>query len=505
MLSILLFGRNDDHGYNYHKRLAISLNCLAELLSDNDDEIIFVDYNSSDELPTIVEAIQDTLTDKTKSLIKIFRVRPHHHARFKTHLSILEPVARNIALRRSNPNNKWVLSTNVDMIFVPQEKASLSEIAASLEDGYYCLPRFELPENLWELALKRLDPAWNISFLRENSSKLHLNTCVRKEGFLLFDNPGDFQLMPRKDIIEMGGFDEAMLKGWHVDSNLAKRMSLLGKKCGSLEKVLKGYHCNHTHKESVLHNKNRTSNDLNRFVNNNAINPIANGPDWGLVNEKIEEITFGCEQHLSGIAETLKSFPVRDYEVLHDLNLYNRWTYSTPRIFTYLADHLSNAPKSTNVVYIGHNSKLVKMLESYLEANQFTGKLFLEQQEASLYIFDFGFDEDSIGQKRDLKKVMKSFLKLMANKKKIDRAAKFIGININYTDFHVIFLKHLSMRLSSYITGSAYGYLPSGKNKGDSLKKKFVLNLRYFLIRYLFKYSDRVRSLVLRTKLSKIL
>lgn len=153
MLSVILYGRNDDHGYNYHKRLAISINCIAEMLSHPNDEIIYSDYNSPDDFPTCLEAIEDTLTKKAKSLIKIIRIRPSIHSRYekKTKLQVLEPIARNAAVRRSSPANKWILSTNSDMIFVPKEGTeTLSTLVSTLEDGFYSLPRFELPEQLWK-------------------------------------------------------------------------------------------------------------------------------------------------------------------------------------------------------------------------------------------------------------------------------------------------------------------------------------------------------------------
>lgn len=514
MLSIILYGRNDDHGYNYHKRLAISLNCLAELLTDPSDEIIFVDYNTSNELPTIIEAIQDTLTDKTRKLLRVFRVRGHHHAQFNTKLSVLESVARNVAIRRSNRENKWILSTNGDMVFVPCDTQSLTDTVAALEGGYYSLPRFELPENLWELSLKRLDPSWNISFLREQAPKFHLDTVVRKDGFIKYDNPGDFQLMLRKDIIEMRGFDEAMVKGWNVDSNLAKRMFLQGKMGCSIESLLKGYHCNHTHKESILHSAHRTQNSWSQFVAGPDIAVVANGSNWGLINEEIEEVFLNSSRHLDGIAGVLKEFPPLNYEILDEYSRYNQLTYSTPRIFTYLLDHLRNAPKEIDVAYIGHNEELVKMIESYLQTNHFSGKVLRSSPEnASLIIFDFGFDtKSSVGQKSgrgELKIIMKSFFNLMAKKNKVDPSSKIIGININYSDFNVIFSKHLSMRLNSCITGIGYGYFPAKKRRGKAiptaaaLKKEIIFNLRYWLVRYFFNYTDRVRALALRFKLLK--
>ena len=36
MISVVVYGRNDTHGYNHHRRVALSLNCLAEVLTDPD-------------------------------------------------------------------------------------------------------------------------------------------------------------------------------------------------------------------------------------------------------------------------------------------------------------------------------------------------------------------------------------------------------------------------------------------------------------------------------------
>src|ERR1017187_3602155 len=116
MISAILYGRNDAHGYNLHKRAAISLNCIAEMLSALDDEILFIDYNTPNDLPTFIEAIYDTLTPRAKSLLRVFRVRPELHARMveRTHLFALEPHSRNIGIRRSNPQNRDRKSTRLN-------------------------------------------------------------------------------------------------------------------------------------------------------------------------------------------------------------------------------------------------------------------------------------------------------------------------------------------------------------------------------------------------------
>ena len=247
MISLILYGRNDAHGYNLHRRAALSLNCLAEVLADPDDELVFVDYNTPDELPTFVEAIADTLTGAASIAFESSESRRRvHHRRYGslTHLPVLEPVARNTAVRRTNPANRWLLSTNTDMVLVPPPDESLSDLCADLPDALYGLPRFELPEWLWE-NLPRTKPEQSIAELRHLGPRLRLDEHTLSYEDIRFDAPGDFQLCLREDVFAIHGFDERMLLGWHVDSNLAKRLTLHR---GSIETIdrLAGYHCNHS-------------------------------------------------------------------------------------------------------------------------------------------------------------------------------------------------------------------------------------------------------------------
>ena len=84
-------------------------------------------------------------------------------------------------------------STNTDMIFVPRDVRSLSQIASDLKGGFYHLPRFEIPEFLWE-TLDRTDPDSVIAQVAEWGWSLHLNEVVTGLPFNRFDGPGDFQL-----------------------------------------------------------------------------------------------------------------------------------------------------------------------------------------------------------------------------------------------------------------------------------------------------------------------
>jgi len=256
MISVILYGRNDSHGYNLHKRAAISFNCIAEMLSDADDEIIFVDYNTPNDLPTFVEAIYDTLTTAARKRLRVFRVRPELHARMveRTHLSALEPHSRNIAIRRSNPRNRWILSTNTDMIFLPRSgSGSLADAVGDLPDGQYIVPRYELPEPLWE-SFPRADPEAVMRACEELGPKLHLHEIAIRFPYMRFDSPGDFQLAPRQALFDIHGFDERMIHGWHADSNMCKRLYLFyGERTESLAHRIKAYHCDHTRVATLAH------------------------------------------------------------------------------------------------------------------------------------------------------------------------------------------------------------------------------------------------------------
>lgn len=536
MLSIILYGRNDNHGTNYHKRLALSLNCLAELLTAPDDEIVFADYNTPDEAPSLLEAIQDTLTEKAKYFIRIVRIRPSQLQTLqkKTHLPLLEPVARNVAIRNTNPANKWILSTNSDMIFVPfQTDETLTSIVSELREGFYLLPRFELPETFWEQSLDRLSPRENLTFLKTQYKKLHLNIITRRDGFLKFDNPGDFQLMLREDIFQIGGFDENMVKGWHVDSNLCKRISLFHNKIDSLENKLAAFHCNHTRNESILHSKGHTENNWGEFVANIST-PFLQKQDWGLANECIEEIRLkkGPNQvHFEAVSSALSGIEETNYSFTLNAHLYNGLVCSSARILSYLADHFYHLPKLSNIAYFGYNTRLLHLLTSYLERVSFKGKIHylkdwihsdhplhepillndVEKAIPEVFIFDFGIDEDAqegtyaMGRIK-MKKVMDAFIKMMKFKENIKSHVKFIGINALRTDFYAIFEKHLSLRKNTYATGLIYGTIPRKNNpfsiSNSHLKKNLKTNVYYFIVKYLYPYTNGILKFLSKKKIS---
>jgi hypothetical protein len=367
VISVIVYGRNDAHGYNLHRRAALSLNCLAEVLTHDDDEIVFVDYNTPDELPTFVEALADTLTDRCLGLLRVLRVPASLHDQRlagRTHLPVVEPLARNAGVRRATRSNRWLLSTNTDMILVPHSEQSLSEICNDLHDGFYGLPRFELPEWLWE-RLPRTDPRRAISEVARLGPSLRLDEPTVSIELIRFDAPGDFQLMLRKDFLAIDGFDEEMILGFHVDSNLSTRMLLHRGSIESLGESLSGYHCNHNRERTVYHRAGKVANDPERFVFevDQPRLPLQRRT-WGLAGASLEEVAV-TKRLGSEFADALLAAisPNAGPRVPSDAALVPfELTYDSAHVLPFIADSLAVSLPEATIAYIGANPVLEEML-----------------------------------------------------------------------------------------------------------------------------------------------
>ena len=408
MISVIVYGRNDAHGYNLHRRAALSLNCIAEVLTDPDDEIVFVDYNTPDELPTFVEALADTLTDRCLDLLRVFRVPAAIHAqRFaeRTHLPAIEPIARNAGVRRANPSNRWLLSTNTDMIFLPQSDQSLSAICGELADGFYGLPRYELPEWLWE-RLPRSEPGRAMAEIGRLGPGLRLDEPTVSNEWIRFDAPGDFQLILRDDFLTIDGLDEEMLLGYHVDSNLSRRMLFQRGSIESLGERLAGYHCNHNREPTVYHGRAVVGNDLERFVV--AVEQPglpSQRESWGLADVALEEVALGERSGPQLASALVAAIPKRagPRTPSDAARVPFELTYDSGHVLPFIADSLAVSPHEAVTGYMGANPVLEQMLATVLERLAFSGPLAVAKLDdlssvdelfriADVFVVDLGLD-----------------------------------------------------------------------------------------------------------------
>lgn len=372
MISVSMLGRNDSHGYNMHKRIAICLNSIAHLMEDPDDEILFVDCNTRNDLPTVLESIADTLTEKTKEHLRIFRLRPVLFKKYSlgSKLPISESLSKNIAIRRSNEKNKWFLTTTSDIVVLPRDgKQSLSRLSESLQNGFYGLPRFGIPEVLWG-TLSRNQPEDILSSIRQWGNKFHLNNAVKMDRpEILYDAPGDFQLCLREQLFEIYGFDERMIHCWHQDSNLGKRLYLLNGETRSLLDHAYCYHCDHTWEVDYLHrgiHDRLVVNDENLFVFD-LKTPLAlhQADSWGLIHEDIEEIRLDAKSRHAVFCQIEMVMPddtTNGYseEYLSGISYNSSLFYKTDIVLPFIMNTLEYI-KHLKVLYVGDHSEMVQV------------------------------------------------------------------------------------------------------------------------------------------------
>jgi hypothetical protein len=293
MITFLTVGRNDGYGVNLSKRTALSLNFFASLCEDEDDEVLYVDCNSPEDDCTLTEAIADTLTPEARTRLRTFRVRgePMRRAIGETPLLFSDELARNVGIRRSNPNNRWLLSTNCDLLVQPVGGLRLSDLLKSLEPRFYVCPRVGAPPSQWQL-LDRMDMGQVADFCDETIIRGARYPREREEPWLRFGSVGDFQLAPREQWFAIGGCEEAMKLWGHSDANNSLRLALLngGGRTPDLGDVLRVIHLDHNLEPAPDAPAPPPKNDWKKWIEEVTEACATNSEHWGLPDEDIPVI-----------------------------------------------------------------------------------------------------------------------------------------------------------------------------------------------------------------------
>ena len=399
MLSVVVVGRNDNHGYNLGKRVANSLNSISMRLSDG-DELIFVDWNTPRPFPPMPVSIIDDLTPETLKYLRILVVSPklHELVKGKSTKQILEPIARNVGIRRAKISNEWILSTNTDMLFVGEKSIKFRNIIEKLDKRMWQSFRYEIPEYMWERFDKR-DPVKTNSEILELAHqwpirlKLSTHPTSREDSELLFaDAVGDFQLAPAEMWRLIQGFPEEMLMGWHVDSRAAVQMirkSGKESKCISQEHGLETFHQNHLRSLTHFH--------LSSSINTLDLieKPYENDLHWGMKDFDIP--TFDLNSKLAAVGPVFLS-KIQGIEELNVQQLNRDAGYTVERSITFLMDELTTLGYGERVGVLSANENLVDILcktgtrlgftVQGLNSSEIIGRAL----EFDLVIIDFGID-----------------------------------------------------------------------------------------------------------------
>ena len=293
MITFLVIGRNDNYGINLHKRTAISLNYFASLCADEDDEIVYVDCNTPPNDQTLVESIADTLTPTARQRLRVFRVTGDQMraAIGETPLPFSDELSRNVGIRRSNPRNEWLLSTNCDILLHPLGERSFQQVLVGLPRRFHVCQRVAIPAAQWQM-LDRMNVEQVQEFCDAALKQGIRLPSEKEQEWLRFTAVGDFQLAPREQWFEIGGCEEAMKLWGHSDVNNSKRLSILnrGGRTPDLGADFRVIHLDHNPSISVSHEKVLLHNDWKKWVEDVTGFRSHNRDEWGLAQESLQEI-----------------------------------------------------------------------------------------------------------------------------------------------------------------------------------------------------------------------
>ena len=268
--SVILTSRNDNYGGNLHKRTTMALKSLIE----NHDEVIFVDWktvNSEGVISNIKHDLPQTGKLKYIQVPKEFLKEKYPHIADYT---IIESIGRNIGIRRAT--NEYIISTNIDIVTTPLDDSILNE------NTFYTVPRRDVDES-FHLSFNDYQSLYNSLWENRDGYRTKERFETDDDKWSLINCCGDYQIGHKNVWNQMKGFEESVLFGCGIDTNVMKKASFY-----SDIKVLDHYvfHLNHgkggnrDEDESVppMSNQKEIIRDFTQTTNSE---------NWGMYNEDL--------------------------------------------------------------------------------------------------------------------------------------------------------------------------------------------------------------------------
>jgi hypothetical protein len=252
---------------------------------------------------------------------------------------------------------------------------SLSALAAVLPPGFYAAPRFELPESMWE-AFNRLDPGAVIHDVGRSGWEMHLNEVVGHDDLILYTNPGDFQLVAREDLFAVDGFNEEMLLGWHIDTNLFRRISLLhgGVPPGDLVDRVLAYHRGHLRQLTSSHRRDAPTDDYTPRAGRRSPTSPHNEPpgDWLAPTSRRFPSSAHAHTYLDVLQKTSGS--EGEQRLLKAATFFD---YDEQHVLPFLLNEFVNAPRSLAVAWFGREPGMLRRFLIGWRQMGFTGPVLV--------------------------------------------------------------------------------------------------------------------------------
>jgi hypothetical protein len=268
--SVVLSSKNDNYGGNLYKRTTMSLISLIE----NHDEVVFVDWKT-ERGEGVISNIKHNLphTGKLKYIQvpkELLKEKYPHYYKY----NMIESISRNVGIRRTS--NDFIVSTNIDIVTTPLDFSKLNV------NSFYTVPRRDVDESL-HLSFNDFNSLYSHLTLNKDSFRPKDRVSNENDKWSLVICCGDYQIGHRNTWLKMKGFEESVLYGCGIDTNVMKKASFY-----SDIKVLEHYIFHLTHgKQSILDKDEYVPpiSDQNLIIRDFI--QTSNTENWGMINEDL--------------------------------------------------------------------------------------------------------------------------------------------------------------------------------------------------------------------------
>jgi hypothetical protein len=263
--TVVLTSRNDDYGGNLHKRTTMALTSLIE----HHDEVIFVDWktvNGEGVISNIKHNLPRTGKLKYVQVPKEFLKEKYSHI---SNYTIIESIGRNIGIRRAT--NDYIISTNIDIVTTPLDDSILNE------NTFYTVPRRDVDES-FHLSFSDYQSLYNSLWENRDGYSPKERFETDDDKWSLINCCGDYQIGHRDIWYKMKGFEESILFGCGIDTNVMKKASYY-----SQIEVLDHYVFHLNHGKSAIRDEDEQlppMSDQNSIIKN--FTDTTNPDNWGM-------------------------------------------------------------------------------------------------------------------------------------------------------------------------------------------------------------------------------
>jgi len=268
--TVVLTSRNDNYGGNLHKRTTMGLTSLIE----HHDEVIFVDWKTKNG-EGVISNIKHNLPHTGK--LKYIQVSKEFLSEKYPSISnytIIESIGRNIAIRRAE--QEYIISTNIDIVSTPLDNSVLNE------NMFYTVPRRDVDESFY-LSFNEYESLYKSLWNNRNGYTPKEKFENENDKWSLINCCGDYQIGHKNVWNQMRGFEESILFGCGIDTNVMKKASYY-----STIQVLDHYifHLNHGKNGDKDEDESVPPiSDQNSIIKD--FKSTTNPEDWGMYGEDL--------------------------------------------------------------------------------------------------------------------------------------------------------------------------------------------------------------------------